>query len=213
MAIEAIIFDFGGVIVPGSPVADGAASPYGLFEQERGLEQGSIFRAMYLENPTWLKLRVGEGTSDIWHASVHEALLKLTDAATAQEVLGMITEKRPAEFNEGMISLIKRLGRNYKVGLLSNAAPGLEEDLINHYQIHGLFKDVINSATVRLAKPDPKIFALAASRIRAPIDRCFFTDDLLPNIEAARAAGMTAYQFDNCAGLTAALEAAGVRTR
>ncbi|MEO9254453.1 MAG: HAD family phosphatase [Tepidiformaceae bacterium] len=213
MAIEAVIFDFGGVIIPGSPMSDVQPSPYGLVEQQFGLEHGALYRAMYLDNPVWLKLRVGEGTSDIWHASVREALLELTDAPTAQKVLGMLTKKDPAEFNEGMITLIKRLRRRYKVGLLSNAAPGLEDDLINHYQIYGLFNDVINSATVRLAKPDPKIFALAASRLRVPIDHYFFTDDLLHNVEAARTAGMTAYQFDNCVGLTAALEAAGVRTR
>lgn len=210
MAIEAIIFDFGGVIVSGGGAGDSGPELWREIERRFNLPAGTLFNAVYLENEAWKRLRVGEGTHDIWHAAVHEAVAKVADDDAARDVLAALGERR-VEFNEGMIPLVKRLGRKYKVGLLSNAAPGLEEELINHYQIYGLFKDVINSATVRLAKPDPRIFALAAARIRIPIERCFFTDDLAPNVEAARTAGMTAYQFDNCAGLTAALKAAGVR--
>ncbi len=211
MGIEAVIFDFGGVIVSGGGAGDSGPELWLETERRFSLPPGTIFNAVYLENDAWMRLRVGEGTHDIWHAAVHEAVAKAADDDAAHEILVALGERRGVEFNEGMIPLIKRLGRKYKCGLLSNAAPGLEDELIKHYQIYGLFKDVINSATVRLAKPDPRIFALAASRLRIPIDRCFFTDDLPHNVEAARTAGMTAYQFDNCAGLTAALQAAGVR--
>lgn len=212
MTIEAVIFDFGGVIVSGGGVGGGPAL-WAEIEGRFNLPPATIWNAVYLQNAAWTNLRVGVGTHDIWHAAVHEAVAKVADDASARAVLAALGEKGGApEFNEGMIPLIKQLGRNgYRVGLCSNAAPGLEQELISHYQIHGLFDDVINSATVRLAKPDPRIFALAASRIRVPIDRCFFTDDLAHNIEAARAAGMTAYQFDNAANLRAALKTAGVR--
>jgi putative hydrolase of the HAD superfamily len=109
-----------------------------------------------------------------------------------------------------MIDLIQRLRGRVKVGLLSNAAPGLEEDLREHYRIDALFDDIINSATVQLAKPDPRIYALAAERLGLPVAKCFFTDDLPHNIEAARAAGMVAHQFAGCSGLREALLAAGV---
>lgn len=220
MAIEAVIFDFGGVIVPGSPSSDAVDSPFSILEREHGLPSGFLWRAVYIENPGWRRLRVGDGSFDEWNAEARKQIAEVSNATTADAVLDALEASRPQGkrlsesapvFNEGMIPLIKQLRRSYRVGLLSNAAPGLEDDLINHYQIHGLFHDVINSATVRLAKPDPRIYALAASRIRVPIESCFFTDDLPHNIEAARAAGMTAYQFDACTGLRAALKAAGVR--
>lgn len=212
MAIEAVIFDFGGVIVGGG--AMGAAGPVLWQEVEArfALPEGTIWNAVYLANPAWMRLRVGEGTHDDWHAVVAEGVAKAADEDSAQRIIAALGERSPAQFNDGMVPLIKALRRGgYRVGLCSNAAPGLEDDLINRYQIYGLFNDVINSATVRLAKPDPRIFALAASRIRTPIERCFFTDDLAHNIEAARASGMTAYQFDNAANLRVALKDAGVR--
>jgi putative hydrolase of the HAD superfamily len=212
MAIEAVIFDFGGVIVGGGAMGDAGPALWLEVEARFGLPAGTVWNAVYLENAAWMRLRVGEGTQDTWHAAIHEAVSKVADADSAQAILTALGDRGSVEFNDGMIPLIKSLKRGgYRVGLCSNAAPGLEDDLINHYQIYGLFNDVINSATVRLAKPDPRIFALAASRIRTPIERCFFTDDLPHNIEAARAAGMTAYQFDNAVNLRAALKDAGVR--
>ncbi|MGE5595106.1 MAG: HAD family hydrolase [Hyphomicrobiales bacterium] len=210
--IAAVIFDFGGVIIPGAGDANALAdqaTPFGRIEARYGLEPGTLWAAHY-ETETWRRLRVGEGTAELWHASVHEALLGQVDAETARAILAELGEPRPVEFNEGMIELIQRLRGRVKVGLLSNAAPGLEEELAGHYRIDHLFDDIINSATVRLAKPDPRIYALAAERLGVDLRRCFFTDDLPHNIEAAREAGMTAHQFDGYEGLVRALQAAGV---
>jgi len=210
--LEAVIFDFGGVIVPGAGNTEALAdttTPLGRIEQEFGLEPGTLWRAQYM-NETWERLRVGDGTHELWHAAVHEALLEQTDAATARAVLQRLGEPRPVEFNDGMIELLQRLRGRVKVGLLSNAAPGLEENLRDHYRIYDLFDDVINSATVRLAKPDPRIYTLAADRLNVAPAACFFTDDLAHNIDAARAVGMTAHQFDGYPRLHEALIAAGI---
>jgi putative hydrolase of the HAD superfamily len=206
MPINAVIFDFGGVIVPG----DGPGSFYDQLEQAHGLPPGSLFRAVYLDNPKWIGLRVGEGTREDWHRAAHELVAAMSSPTVADSVIEAFAAPREVRFNEGMIDLIQSLRGRVRVGLLSNAAPGLEEDLRDHYRIHDLFDDIINSATVRLAKPDPAIYHLAASRIGVDIAGCFFTDDLLHNIEAARAAGMTAHQFNGCTTLTAALREAGL---
>lgn len=212
--IQAVIFDFGGVIVAGSgPNANGRHddSLFGRTERRFGLAPGVLWQAHY-ENPTWHRLRVGEGTREGWLESIYEALLAHTDVASASAVLAALAEPRPPEFNEGMLELIGRLRRRLRVGLLSNAAPGLEDDLRERYGIYDLFHDVINSATVGLAKPDPRIYALASERIGVPIGRCFFTDDLPHNVEAAREAGMAAHQYEGTPGLVEALLQAGVDT-
>ncbi len=217
--IEAVIFDFGGVIVPGSPSGDAPDSPYAIIERRYSLPSGFLWKAVYIENPGWLRLRVGEGSEAEWHGAAREAVAGIAGATTAEAVMAALEENRPQgarlagrqpEFNEGMIALIERLRERYRVGLLSNAAPGLEDELRDHYRIDSLFHDIINSATVRLAKPDPRIYHLAAERIGVSIARCFFTDDLPHNIEAARKEGMTAHQFFGYEDLAAALREAGV---
>lgn len=46
-----------------------------------------------------------------------------------------------------------------------------------------------------VAKPDPRIYEIAAERAGVPMDRCLFVDDRLENIEAAVALGMTGVLF------------------
>jgi epoxide hydrolase-like predicted phosphatase len=219
MATEAVIFDFGGVIIPGSPAGSDPNSPLAVLERAHGLPAEFLWKAVYIENPEWLRLRVGDSSPEAWMAQARstiaavledEAAAAIVTALDAQRPQGAALEGKQPEFIPGMLELIGRLRARHRVGLLSNAAPGLEDELRGHYRIYDLFHDVINSATVRLAKPDPRIYHLAAERIGVPIDRCFFTDDLPHNIEAARAEGMTAHCFTGYDGLVAALRAAGV---
>ena len=218
MTIGAVIFDFGGVIVPGSPSGDDPNSRWARLEREHGLPSGSLFDAFYLKNPAWLQLRVGGSTDEAWRTESHAQVTALANANVADAVVTAVWAARPQgdslsgepAFNDGMIDLVQRLRGRVKVSILSNAAPGLERELRDHYRIYDLFDDVINSATVRLAKPDPRIFGLAAGRLGLQPTDCFFTDDLAHNVEAARSAGMQAHQFAGYPGLAEALTGAGV---
>jgi len=96
------------------------------------------------------------------------------------------------------------------VGMISNATKNLEEVLANHHGIIDLFDVVINSARVGMAKPDVRIYHLAAERLGVPASACVFTDDLVHNIEGARAAGMHAFHFQGAAHLEAELRALGM---
>jgi len=74
----------------------------------------------------------------------------------------------------------------------------------------GLLDDVLVSGREGVAKPDPRIFALAAERFGLVPARTFFTDDSPANVEAAREAGYVAAVFRDPDGLRAALRAHGV---
>ncbi len=211
LPIQAVIFDFGGVIIAGGgndAALGDPSTPFGRLEQAHGLPAGCLWKAHY-QNPVWEALRVGDGTREEWLEHVTVTIAAASTSETAAAVMAALQEPRPAEFNAGMIDFIGELRGRVKVGLLSNAAPGLEDDLRSRYGVYDLFDDVINSATVRLAKPDPRIYQLAADRLGVRTDACFFTDDLPHNIEAARSVGMRAHQFDTCDGLRAALARAG----
>lgn len=212
MSIAAVIFDFGGVIVPGGaePIANETESPFVQIEREFGLPPGFAFRWLYLENPAWMRLRVGEGSFEHWYETARKLVAQHASTEAADALVAALMADRPPAFNPGMLELLHELRGRYRLGLLSNAAPGLEHDLEHKFRIAHLFDDIVNSATVRLAKPDPRIFRLAAERLGIPPESCFFTDDLPHNVEGARAVGMVAHQFRGSEGLVQALRASGV---
>ncbi|WP_447004239.1 HAD-IA family hydrolase [Saccharothrix isguenensis] len=53
-----------------------------------------------------------------------------------------------------------------------------------------LFDAVITSGDAGMAKPDRRIYLLAAARLDLPAHACVFVDDLAVNVRGAAAAGM-----------------------
>jgi putative hydrolase of the HAD superfamily len=105
--------------------------------------------------------------------------------------------------------------RGYFVGLLSNMMPSWDAHWRRMVPVDSLFDDVVLSFAVGLRKPEQEIYRLATERSGADPADCFFVDDQLPNVEAARACGWTAVHFtgtDDAIGrLTDALAAHGGR--
>ena len=65
------------------------------------------------------------------------------------------------------------------------------------------------------SKPGRRIFEIAIARLGLEPARTFFIDDLLPNIETARALGFIChhYHHEKHAALLGALQARGILTR
>ena len=201
MSIRAVIFDFGGVIGRGSE--EGARA----LDRRYGLPEGSIWRAFY-RSRGWEELRVGRGSVDVWRQEVLASL-----AAAAGRPLPEAWEEwlhYQRGIQEDVVGLVRRLRARHKVGLLSNATVNLEEALEHRYGIISLFDDIINSARVGLAKPDPRIFALATERLGVSPAECAFIDDLEANVRAAGEAGMQAVRFMSYPQLLEDLRGLGV---
>lgn len=60
-------------------------------------------------------------------------------------------------------------------------------------QMRAVFDAIVRSDEVGLRKPDPEIYLLTAERLQVPPQACVFVDDLLQNVEGARAVGMHAF--------------------
>jgi putative hydrolase of the HAD superfamily len=77
---------------------------------------------------------------------------------------------------------------------------------LEYLGLTGLFDLVICSAEMGLSKPDLALYRETARMFNvAPAD-CFFTDDQLVNVRAARQAGIDAELFTGAADLAAQLE-------
>ncbi|MHB8648340.1 MAG: HAD-IA family hydrolase, partial [Thermomicrobiales bacterium] len=64
-----------------------------------------------------------------------------------------------------------------------------------HYGLDRLVDGMIFSDEEGIAKPDPRIYRLAAERLGVRPEESLFVDDVLGNIEGARAVGMIAVHF------------------
>ncbi len=76
--------------------------------------------------------------------------------------------------------------------------------------VFDLFEDIVVSGTEKVAKPDPRIYAITEARTGRTGGDIFFTDDNPDNIEAAKARGWDAHLFTDAAALEAQLTGSGL---
>ena len=185
VAIRALIFDFGGVIT--NMRWDVARD----LEKQHGLEARTLLRTLY-DADDWRAVELGEGNIEEWRESAHTRL----EEAAGKKLPYLHEEWRNSwGLIEENLALIKALRPPYKISILSNADKTLEERIEHALKLTHLFDDIISSAVVNLAKPDERIYRLAAERLGLPPEECVFIDDLDRNVEAARAVGMSAIHF------------------
>jgi HAD superfamily hydrolase (TIGR01509 family) len=69
--------------------------------------------------------------------------------------------------------------------------------LSGDYPIIDNFDGIVISAEVGVMKPAPKIYRLAAESVGVEAAEALFVDDVMANVEGARAVGMEAVHFTN----------------
>lgn len=180
MTIQGLIFDYGGVLW------DMRFDVTRTLEQAHGLRERLILETLY-GTETWRKIEVGAGDREQWLAEAHSLLE--TEAGRALPPLHRHWRDQQQLILPN-IQLIERLRPRYRTSVLSNADSSLLDRLTNDHRIHHLFDDIICSADVGMAKPEPRIYAMAAQRLGLSPEQCVFVDDLESNVQAARDAGM-----------------------
>lgn len=73
-------------------------------------------------------------------------------------------------------------------------------------RIERVFDAVYTTKHIGYSKTDPRAFKQVAASIGLPVTEIFFVDDLLENVQAARAAGVAATQFTTNAMLQAKIQ-------
>lgn len=106
----------------------------------------------------------------------------------------------PFEVDEEVRVLLAKAQERVPVVLVTNATDSLDEHLAR-MGLTGFADAVVSSAKVGVAKPDRRIYQIAAERVGAAPERCLFVDDRLENVEAARALGMTGVHYRSISDL------------
>ena len=86
--------------------------------------------------------------------------------------------------------ILEQLGQEYKLGIIANQLPGLEERL-KDFGILDYFDAIFSSADLGMAKPDPAIFKLALQKTNCLPHQAIMIGDRLDNdIAPAKRIGM-----------------------
>ena len=109
----------------------------------------------------------------------------------------------------GARELLDRLRPRYRLAALSNSNAVHWDRNTNDLGITGLFDVAYSSHQLGCHKPEPAIYREALNRLGVAAERVAFFDDFEPNVIAARAEGMTAYQVCGVAELNQCLREHG----
>jgi glucose-1-phosphatase len=111
------------------------------------------------------------------------------------------TERLEQEFFAGdrldqeLVSYIRSLKASYRTGIISNAWDDVRAMIEQRWKMVDAFDQIVLSADVKMAKPDPRIFHLALEKLGVAPGEAVFIDDFDHNIAGAQAVGMHAVQF------------------
>ena len=130
------------------------------FDRAHGLPRSSVFETLY-RTEAWHGIERGIGDLAEWAEGAHREL----ERRAGRPLPRLHDEWRRAQTAiAANLELVRRLRPRYKLSVLSNADVSLRGRL-ERDGIHALFDDVVVSAEVGMAKPDPAIFRLAAERL------------------------------------------------
>ncbi|OKO79874.1 HAD family hydrolase [Bradyrhizobium sp. NAS80.1] len=205
MAIEAVIFDFGGVLTS-SPF-----EAFARFETERGLPVDIIRRtnaANHLEN-AWAKFERAEVDIETFDRLFAEESRALGAEVRGRDVLPLLQ----GDLRPEMVEALKRIKASFKTGCITNNLPAnaigsMTGRSLYVAEVMVLFDHVIESAKIGLRKPDPRIYKMMVETLKVDPNNCVYLDDLGVNLKPAREMGMTTIKVASGAQAIAELEAA-----
>jgi putative hydrolase of the HAD superfamily len=204
MMIEAVIWDFGGVLTS-SPF-----EAFARFETARGLPADIIRRTNannHWEN-AWAKFERAEVDIEAFDHLFAAESLALGAEVRGKDVLPLLS----GDLRPEMVEALKRVKLKFKTGCITNNLPAnsigsLGGRSLYVAEVMALFDHVIESAKIGLRKPDPRIYKMMTEALGVDPKHCVYLDDLGVNLKPARELGMTTIKVLNASQAIGELEA------
>lgn len=181
--IKAIIFDYGGVLskeVSFRPFSKAYALKFGVNPKE--------FHKIIKDN--WIPALVDKISSKLFWQNLSD-FLKTDNKTLRKDCMGFFGV-RPE-----VLELIKKLKKNYKLGLLSNQIEDWLEEVIKEKKLNKVFDEIVTSYKSKIAKPDISIFKEIIKKLDTKATECIYIDDIEENISKAKELGMRPILFKN----------------
>jgi epoxide hydrolase-like predicted phosphatase len=185
MAIRAVFFDVGGVLVRTEN-----PEPRREWERRLGLQPGQLVRIVF-DNPVALKSTVGEATEgDVWREVGRSLNLSAPQLMELREDFFA-----GDQWDENLLAFIRKLRTRIRTGVISNGWLGWQSGMAKWIN-PATFDAVVFSGVEKCRKPDDKIYRLALSRLGLLPDEAMFFDDFQENVDGANRIGMQAVLFE-----------------
>lgn len=199
MNIEAVLWDFGGVILT-SPF-----EAFNRYEGEVGLPHGFIRRinAQHPNHNAWARME---------RAEIDSAQFSMLFEAEARALGGELSGSRVLELISGevrpeMVEALKRVKSTFRIACITNNMPAghgpsmtrSPDKAAQIAQIMALFEHVVESSKLNLRKPDPRIYRHTCELMGVAPEACVYLDDLGINCKPARAMGMRTIKVGSAA--------------
>ena len=183
MMVEAVIWDFGGVLTS-SPF-----EAFARFESERGLPADIIRRtnaSNHSEN-AWAKFERAEVDLETFDQLFAAESLALGAEVRGRDVLPLLS----GELRPEMVEALRIVATKAKTGCITNNLPAntigsASGRSLYVAEVMALFDHVIESAKIGLRKPDPRIYRMMVEALGVDPRACVYLDDLGINLKPAR---------------------------
>ncbi len=186
--LEAIVFDFDGVLVDSEPLHYQA---FVLIARSLGIE---------LTFEQYVQTYIGFDDRDAFRVMLEV----IGEAPTPQRIAELSAAKQPA-FNTiaesaaasgsiavpGAVELLDRaIDAGLKVAIASGATRADIELMLGILDRRDRFKVIVSADDVEHSKPDPASYAKAAAALGVSTDRCLAIEDTVAGLRSASAAGL-----------------------
>ena len=192
MAIEAVLWDFGGVFTT-SPF-----EAFNRFEAARGLPK-DLIRTVNATNPldnAWALFERAEIDRAGFDLKFLQESTALGHPVRGADVLPLLA----GDLRPRMVEALRVCKRRLKVGCITNNmaqghGPGMAanpEGASRSAGVMALFDVIVESSKAGVRKPDPRIYLMACEQLNVAPAACVYLDDLGVNCKPAAALGMAA---------------------
>ncbi len=192
--IKALVFDLGGVLVELAPVQT-------VFSHSAHEDEAEFWRC-WLHSDTVRRFETGQSSLFDFISDIKAELkLELSYEELVQRHRSFVQGVYP-----GVFKLLERLRSRYTLVSLSNNNPVHWPIMMSDYGFEPYFDYHFPSHITGFIKPDGDAFENVISQLELAPEQIIFLDDNIINVDAARQAGMQAFEVKGFAAAQALLK-------
>ena len=197
--IQAIFFDFNGVIIDDEPLQMQAYKEI-LRGHDIDLSEADYYSALGLDDKGFVRHAFQRAEK-----TLTDDVLKIVLAQKGVRHRKLIEDELP--LFRGVVTFLKATARQYPLGIVSMATLNEIEYALDRAQLLSLFSVVVSSADVSVCKPAPDCYRVGFEKLNGqrrtarllpllPCE-CLVIEDSPPGIAAGRSAGMRTMGITN----------------